>query len=57
MYGKFNLIIDLTLAGGEGASAQSTDRSNPTLITSNELTIAGPQKSNQQLTNQLEEGI
>jgi len=48
MYGKFILIIALILVGGVAASAQSTDQSNPTPITSNELTIAGPKKSNQQ---------
>ena len=48
MYGKFILIIALILVGGLAASAQSTDQSNPTPITSNELTIAGPKKSNQQ---------
>jgi len=48
MYGKFILIIALILVGGVAASAQSTDQSNPTPITSNELTIAGPKKNNQQ---------
>jgi hypothetical protein len=48
MYGKFILIIALILVGALAASAQSTDQSNPTPITSNELTIAGPKKSNQQ---------
>ena len=48
MYGKFILIIALILVGGVAAAAQSTDQSNPTPIGSNELTITGPKKSNQQ---------
>jgi hypothetical protein len=48
MYGKFILIMALILIGGVAASAQSTDQSNPTPIGSNELTITGPKKSNQQ---------
>jgi hypothetical protein len=48
MYGKIILLIVLIVGGTVSATAQSTDQSNPTPISSNELTITGPKKNNQQ---------
>lgn len=48
MISKHLIVIVLVLCGAVGAAAQSTDQSNPTPITSSELTIKGPKKNNQQ---------
>lgn len=48
MYGRIILLIVLIVGGMVSATAQSTDQSNPTPISSNELTINGPKKNNQQ---------
>ena len=44
----FLLIVSCVLVSAGNCLAQSTDQSNPTQISSNELVINGPKKNNQQ---------